>query len=99
MQIGDSMLMMGCAGGAYPAMPAMVYVYVPDVDAAHARALAAGASEVRAPENQFYGDRSGGVTDQQGTQWWMGTHFEDVSNEEVERRAREAFQNRAHSQA
>lgn len=96
MKIGDSMLMMGGAGGPFPAMPAMVYIYVPDVDAAYARALQAGATSIREPENQFYGDRSGGVSDAQGTQWWMGTQIEEVSEAELERRAQEAFKARTH---
>jgi PhnB protein len=88
LQIGDSMLMMGAAMEQYPAQPAMIYLYVPDVDAAYQRALKAGATSVRPVADQFYGDRSGGVVDANGTQWWIGTHIEDVSNEEIDRRAR-----------
>ena len=98
MQIGDSVLMMGCAmPPQFPAVPAMVYLYIPDVDLAYKRALAAGATSLREPADQFYGDRSGGVTDSNGTQWWLGTHIEDVSNEEIERRAQAAFKARSSS--
>ena len=58
------------------------------------RALNAGATSVRPVADHFYGDRSGGVQDSNGTQWWIGTHIEDVSNEEIERRAQAAFKAR-----
>jgi len=51
--------------------------------------LKAGAESISAPANQFYGDRSGGVKDSWGNQWWIATHVEDVSSEEVSRRASE----------
>src|SRR5215472_17646336 len=57
-KIGDSVIMIGEANAEFPAMNAMVHVYVDDVDAAYTRALRAGATSVRAPEDQFYGDRS-----------------------------------------
>ena len=94
-EIGDSVLMIGGAMAEYPAMPATVYIYIPDVDAAYRRALSAGAKSLREPADQFYGDRSGGVVDINGTQWWLGTHIEDVSNEEIERRAQAAYSARA----
>jgi PhnB protein len=65
-------------------------VYVPDADAAFARAIAAGARAVRPVQDQFYGDRSGTLEDPFGHQWTIATHVEDVSPEEMERRAREA---------
>jgi uncharacterized glyoxalase superfamily protein PhnB len=68
-------------------MPAMVHVYVEDVDAAYRRALDAGAEPLREPADQFYGDRSAGVRDAGGNLWWIATHVEDVSAEEIERRA------------
>ena len=49
-------------------------------------ALAAGATSIREPADQFYGDRSAGVKDFCGNEWWMATHIEDVSQEEMERR-------------
>lgn len=99
MKVGDSLLMMGQAAGQNPPMPAMVYVYVPDVDACYQRALELGAKSVRAVEDQFYGDRSGGVADDQGTQWWMGTHIEDLSEEELQRRTQAAFAKATNSKA
>jgi uncharacterized glyoxalase superfamily protein PhnB len=67
-------------------MPAMLYLYVEDVDATYQRALQAGATSVSEPKDQFYGDRSGAVQDSSGNQWWIGTHIEDVSEEEMLRR-------------
>jgi uncharacterized glyoxalase superfamily protein PhnB len=90
-QIGDSVIMLAEANPQFPAMPAMVHVYVPDVDAAYERALRAGATSQRAPENQFYGDRSAGVKDAGGNLWWIATHKEDVPPDELARRAEEAM--------
>lgn len=97
--IGDSVVMMAQANEQWPSLPAAIYIYVPDVDAAYQRALAVGAASVMQPSDQFYGDRNGGVKDSNGVQWWMATHIEDVSGEELERRATEAFQKRAHARA
>jgi PhnB protein len=85
-KIGDSMVMMGEARGEWKAMPGMLYLYVDDVDAWYHRALKAGATSVRELTNEFYGDRVGGVQDPSGNQWWMATHVEDVSPEEMARR-------------
>jgi uncharacterized glyoxalase superfamily protein PhnB len=87
--IGDSHLMMGQASDEHPATRAMIHLYLPDADGVYEKALAAGAQSVREPETMFYGDRSGGVTDSSGTLWWISTHVEDVSPEEMERRMRE----------
>lgn len=85
-RIGDSMIMCGQAGGEHPPFPAMLYLYVPNVDAVFGKAIAAGATALRPVADQFYGDRSGGVLDPFGNQWWVGTHIEDVSPEEMKRR-------------
>lgn len=87
MQIGDSRVMMGEVAAPREPFPAMLYVYVPDVDAAYARALAAGASSVAEPADMFYGDRHAAVRDAAGNEWWMATHKEDVSPVELQRRA------------
>ena len=88
-EIGDSKVMIGQASDEWKARPGTLYMYVEDVDATYRRAMDAGATSVRAPQTEFYGDRSGGVQDSQGNQWWMAAHVEDVSPEEVERRAKE----------
>ena len=64
-----------------------IMLYVDDVDAVAKQAVAAGAKEVRPVVDQFYGDRSGTFTDPFGHIWTIGTHTEDVSSEEMQRRA------------
>ena len=61
-------------------------IYCDDCDALFARAVAAGATALRPMENQFYGDRSGQVTDLFGHRWSISTHIEDVNSEEMKRR-------------
>lgn len=85
--IGDSIIMLSEASDRYPAAPSMLHLYVEDCDETYRRALAAGAESVQEVADQFYGDRSGGVRDPSGMTWWISTHVEDVSEEEVARRA------------
>jgi len=92
LRIGDSIIMMGDAGPEHPPMPTMLHLYVKDADAVYKRALQAGATSLREPADQFYGDRSGGVKDPVGNQWWIATHKEDVPPEELARRAQAAMQ-------
>lgn len=61
-------------------------LYVPDVDAAVAQAVQAGAKLIRPVADQFYGDRTGGIEDPFGHNWYLATHVEDVSPEEMKRR-------------
>jgi PhnB protein len=89
-KIGDSNIMIADNSSEWASRPAMLYVYVSDIDETHKRALAAGATQVKEPANQFYGDRSSGVTDPFGNYWGIATHVEDVSPEELERRAKQA---------
>lgn len=79
-RVGSSVVEMGEAHGKYPAMPTMFYLYVPDCDAVYRRALAAGATAISEPADQPYGDRSGGVKDACGNQWYIATHIKDVSS-------------------
>lgn len=71
---------------------ASLMIYLPDVDAAFGRALAAGATQERAPEDQFWGDRMGTLVDPFGHRWSLATHVEDVSGEEMQRRMAAAFE-------
>ena len=87
LQIGDSRIMLGQANEQHKAMPCALYLYVPDTDTTYKKALAAGAVSTMEPANQFYGDRNAGVRDQNGNLWWIGTHVEDVSPEELKKRA------------
>ena len=70
--------------------PVSICLYVEDVDAVFARAIAAGAVELKPLMDQFYGDRSGTFTDPFGHVWTACTHIEDVSPEELRRRAAES---------
>ena len=88
-KIGNSIVMMG-EGGDAKNFPAMLHLYLEDVDGVYRRAIEAGAKSLREPADQIYGDRTGGVEDAFGNQWWMATHIEDVSPEEIERRAKAA---------
>jgi PhnB protein len=78
LRIGDSMVMLGNAGGPWKPIPASLHIYVADVDATYHKALAAGATSVREPADQPYGDRSAGVRDATGNTWWLARHIADV---------------------
>ncbi|HTS47588.1 MAG TPA: VOC family protein [Bryobacteraceae bacterium] len=78
-RIGDSVLEMGEAHGPYQPMPTMFYLYVPDVDALYQRAIKAGATSLSEPADQPYGDRSAGVKDAFGNQWYIATHIKDMA--------------------
>jgi PhnB protein len=73
--------------------PVSLLLYVDDVDATFQNAIAAGAKAVKPVEDQFYGDRSGTLRDPFGHVWTVATHKEDVSFEEMKRRAAEKFSN------
>jgi len=70
---------------------ASVWLYVPDVDAAFARAVKAGAKAVQPPQTMFWGDRFGSVSDPFGHAWSIATHVEDVPPEEMRKRRDEAM--------
>jgi PhnB protein len=97
--IGDAMIMLADEfpdmGGKSPktvgGTPVTLMVYVEDVDAVYQKALDNGASAVRKVEDQFYGDRSGTFEDPFGHHWHVASHVEDVSPEEMQKRAREAM--------
>ena len=84
-KIGDSMVMLGECRDQSP-MNAMIYLYVKDTDKLYNQANKAGAESIMAPTNQFYGDRNAGVKDPCGNQWWIGTHVENVSPKEIQKR-------------
>lgn len=87
MLVGDSMLMLADAPEGQVPAKTMLYVYVPDTDAVYKKALAAGGKSLMEPADQFYGDRNAGVEDPCGNQWWIATHKEEMSDEELLRRA------------
>ena len=90
-RIGDSVVMLAQADDDEQIRPGMLHLYLEDVDAAYQQALSAGATSLQEPADQFYGDRSAGVEDDFGNQWWLATHVEDVSPAETRRRAEEAM--------
>ena len=103
LEIGDSVIMLA---DEFPEMdfrgPASLggtsvtlHLYVPDVDASYSKATAAGAKPVRPVEDQFYGDRTGSVGDPFGHVWHIATHKEDLSPEELRRRAEAASRKHA----
>lgn len=89
--VGSSRVMVANASERAPAMKAMLYLYVPNVDEVYQSSLKAGGTSIMEPMDMFYGDRSGGVTDPAGNQWYIGTHVEDVSPAELQKRATAMF--------
>ena len=97
LELGDSLIMLADehpeSGAQSPksvgGTPVTINLYVEDVDSVFERAVEAGAKSLRAPENQFYGDRMGQFEDPFGHRWSIGTHVEDVPPEEMEKRAAE----------
>jgi PhnB protein len=79
------------APAAYGGTPVSLHLYVEDADAVAAKAVAAGAVLKRPVADQFYGDRLGTLYDPFGHVWHVSTHIEDVSPEEIDRRAAEAM--------
>ena len=71
--------------------PVTINLYVEDVDAVFEAALAAGATTLQPLKDQFYGDRNGQFEDPFGHRWSVATHVEDVSPEEMEKRAAQAM--------
>jgi PhnB protein len=94
-RIGDSRLMLADEHPEIQALspktiggsPVSMQLYVADVDAAVERAVAAGAKLIRPVADQFYGDRTGGIEDPFGYRWFIATHKEDLTIEEISRRA------------
>lgn len=95
LQLGDSRVMLAdefldmdfrspqSIGGS----PVTLHMYVEDVDTVVKQAVAAGAKVTRPVQDQFYGDRSGTLTDPYGHIWHVSTHKEDLSPEEINQRA------------
>lgn len=97
LKIGDSIVMiadefpeMGAKGPhTIGGSPVGICLYVPNVDQQFKQAIAAGAKEERPVKDQFYGDRSGTLRDPFGHQWTIATHTEDLTPEEIGKRAEE----------
>ena len=93
-KIGDSPIMLA---DEFPEMgsvspqtlggsPVGIMIYVEDVDTVFKNAIDAGGTEKKAVQDQFYGDRSGTLTDPFGHVWTVATHKEDVAPEEIDKR-------------
>ena len=107
LQIGNSTVMLGeenpqwgtksaeTMGGS----PASIHIYLPDVDSAFQQAVDAGCTVVAPLMDMFWGDRYGKVVDPFGYQWGLATHTEDVSEEEMAKRAQEWFASMAQGQS
>ena len=101
-RIGDTVVMIadehpdfGAHGpGKFGGSPVSLHMYVEDVDAVADRAVKAGAKITRPVADQFYGDRLGTLEDPFGHTWHVSTHVEDVSMEELSRRAEKAMKER-----
>jgi PhnB protein len=99
LRIGDSRIMLGDEfpqmGGKSPrslgGTPLSLMIYTKDVDQAFQRAVQAGATGKRAPQNEFWGDRYCSIEDPFGHSWALATHVEDVSFEEMNERAKKLF--------
>ena len=90
--LSDEYLEMGFKGPeSLGGTPVSLMIYVDDVDKIFPQAIAAGGKEVRPLQNQFYGDRSGTLTDPFGHVWTISTHVEDVPEEELAMRAEAAM--------
>ena len=81
--LNDEMPGMGGPAPSGPEKGARFYLYVTDVDAAHARAVKAGMSEKHAPQDMFWGDRTSVVADRYGQVWTFATHVREVSEAEM----------------
>jgi PhnB protein len=77
-----------CSPQTVGGSPVAIHLYVEDVDAVFSRAIAAGSKELRPVEDQFYGDRAGKLADPFGHLWFLATHKEDLTGEEIAGRAR-----------
>jgi len=90
-KIGDSIVMLvdempefGALGPlALKGTPVTIHMYVEDVDAAYAKAVAAGATAKMPPADMFWGDRYGQVEDPFGHRWSMATHTQDLTPEQM----------------
>jgi uncharacterized glyoxalase superfamily protein PhnB len=105
LKIGDSMFMANdpMAGSKGPqalgGSPASLWLYVENSDALFNRAVGAGANVQMPMADQFWGDRAGAVADPAGYSWWIATHKEDLTQDEIKQRAEEFFKQMAQQPA
>lgn len=80
---GAAVMLSSAAPPDFPPVAAQLHLYVEDADAVYARAVAAGATAIAEPADQFYGDRLGRIADPAGNVWSIATHIEDVTTEQI----------------
>jgi uncharacterized glyoxalase superfamily protein PhnB len=86
-RVGNSPIMISDVMDGQQPITSMLYLYVDNADELYEQALSiAGTKSARELRDEFYGDRAGCVEDQWGNKWWIATHIEDVSKEELESR-------------
>ena len=85
-RIGDSVVMMFDTKPDWPPTPGFLRLYAADADAVHRQAVAAGGTSVTEVTHLFFGDRVGRIRDPLGNLWWIQTHIEDLTPQEMERR-------------
>jgi len=85
-RIGNAIVMLFDAKPDWPPTPGFLRLYVEDADAVHRRAVAAGGTSVTEVTHLYFGDRVGRVRDPLGNLWWIQTHVEDLTMEEMDRR-------------
>ena len=85
-RIGDSMLELSDGSEQWQPMTSALHLYVENVDDVHRKAVEKGAKSLRQPTDEFYGDRACEIVDIQGNYWFLATHKEDVSDEELKKR-------------
>jgi PhnB protein len=102
LQVGDSRIMLGdempemgargpkSVGGT----PVALFLYRDDIDSLWRQAISAGAKQVDPMVNQFWGDKAGSLEDPFGHRWWLAQHIEDLSDDEMKKRAKAAFASR-----
>jgi PhnB protein len=99
LEIGDSRIMLGSespqtgsrSAETLKGTPVSIFLYLKDVDAAFKQAVSAGARAEQPPQDMFWGDRYGKVDDPFGHEWQLATHIEDLTPEEVGKRAKAAM--------
>jgi PhnB protein len=93
LKIGNSMIMISDAMEGMKATTSMLFLYVNDTDKSYQKAVDAKGISRREPRDEFWGDRAACIEDKWGNTWWVATHIEDVSNEELKRRKDQQMSN------
>ncbi|KAF3884194.1 MULTISPECIES: VOC family protein [Nostocales] len=94
-KIGDSLIMLSEATGEFQPMPSSIYLYVENTDATYESAIEAGGTSLMEPKDEFWGDRQAGLKDLSGNHWWIATHQEDVSPEDLSEQLKILFGDQA----